>query len=250
MKKYYAHMSIRIIPALLFIITFGLMIPAHAQQQVMVSDMHPELRYYPLKGTVYYNDYIQIKGTAFLSGEDWMKGDLVLTDGRIVPDITFKIDIYAHRVLVYHEYLKRIISVSKEDLRELTVKDSESSRKFVFLKNITNKAKVFDGCYYEELSEGSISLYKLYYKDVLPLRSPEMPLLDEFLDEESYFLLEGETVEGIRLNKRVLFRRYPQQKAELKQLIRKNDLHLRKEGDFIVAISFLSIAIGSSEENQ
>jgi hypothetical protein len=225
-------------------------LPLVAQQQVLVSELHPELRYYPLKGKVYYLNYIQIKGSAFLSGEEWMSGDLILTNGKRLNNIRFKIDIYAHRILVYHDYLKRIVTISKKDISELYVKDNEQPRKFVFIADIPTKAKVSDGCYFEVLSEGRISFYKLFYKDVLPLRTPEMPLLDEFLDEITYFLKDGDTVRSIRLRKKVLFKLYPQYKSEMKEFIRRQNLQLRKESDFSMAISHLGSVLELIESTE
>ena len=45
------------------------------------------MRYYPLKGEVYYSDYMQVKGSAFLKGEDWMDGDLMLNCGKSLDDV-------------------------------------------------------------------------------------------------------------------------------------------------------------------
>ena len=219
------------------------------QASVLVSEIHPELRYYPLKGMVYYQDYLQIKGTAFLHGENWVTGDLILASGRNISDVKFRIDIYSHRILVYQEYLKRIIVVSKKDISEISITDVNPPRKFVFLKGIPSRAKVSDGCYFEALSEGKLSFYKLYYKDVLPLRTPEMPLLDEFVDRVSYFLIDGETINNVRLQKKVLTRMYPKYKPGLKQFIRKKDLHLRREADFITAVSYLSSVLELIESN-
>ena len=179
-----------------------------------------------------------------------MRGDLILTNGERLNDINYKIDIYAHRILVYQEYLKRVVSVSKADICELYVKDTDPARKFIFLANISTKAKVSNGCYFEVLSEGRISFYKLYYKDVLPLRNPEMPLLDEFIDESSYFLKDGDAVRGVRLRKSVLFKLYPQYKSELKEFIRRKSLHLRQEDDFNIAVSHLGSVLELIENNQ
>ena len=219
-------------------------------QQVLVSRMFPELKYYPLKGQVYYQDYIQVKGSAFLKGEDWMKGDLILTSGERLNDINFKLDIYAHRVLVYHEFLKRIVLINKKDLTEFYINDSGSRRRFIFLSDIPTKASVSDGCYFEVLSEGRLSFYKLYYKDILPLRTPEMPLLDEFLDESAYYLKDGDKMNSIRMNKRSLIKLYPQYKSEMKQFVRRKNLHLRNQSDFAIAVSHLGRVLELIENNQ
>lgn len=228
---------------------FGLTMELKAQQ-VLVSEMYPELKYYPLKGQVYYQDYIQVKGSAFLKGENWMKGDLILTSGERMNDINFKFDIYAHRVLVYHEFLKRVVSISKKDLTEFYIKDSGSQRRFIFLSEISTKASVSHGCYVEVLSEGRLSFYKLYYKDVLPLRTPVMPLLDEFLDESTYYLKDGDKMNSFRLNKKSLIKLYPQYKSEIKQFVRKKNLHLRNQSDFVIAVSHLGRVLELIENNQ
>ena len=235
---------------LLFLIVFFGMNSLESRGQVLESERYPELRYYPLRGEVYYVDYIQIKGTPFLNGEEWMRGELILMDGEKIDNVSIKLDVYAHRVLVYQEYLRRIVSISKNDIREFYVGDKEPLRHFIFFDQTATKAKVTDGVYFEVLSEGRISFYKLYFKDVLPLRTPEMPLLDEFLDEEAYYIRDGETIRYIRMNKNSLIKMYPEYKSEIKQFIRRKNLRLREENDFSLTVSYLGSVLELIQQNK
>jgi hypothetical protein len=238
-KKYKIKKCTGIMCLLLILFATGAVFQLRAQEPILASERFPELRYYSLKGEVFYSAYIQIKGSAFME-DDWMKGDILLNNGKTIRNVSFKLDAYAHRVLVYQDYLKRIITVSKSDISEFFIKNGKKERRFIFIKDISSKAKVSDGCYFEELSSGKISCYKLYYKDVLPLRAPEMPLLDEFIDETSYFLKYGDHYESIRLNRNILYKTFPQYKTELKQFVHRKNLHLKQENDFVTAISYLS----------
>jgi hypothetical protein len=141
------------------------------------------------------------------------------------------------------------VSVSKKDISKFTIDDQGSQRKFVFLSDIQTKAKVSDGCYFEVLSEGRLSFYKLFYKDVLPLRTPEMPLLDEILDESTYYLKDGGKITAIRTGKRSLISKYPQFKSEIKQFVRQKNLHPRNQNDFAIIVSHLGNVLELIEEN-
>ncbi len=250
MNKNTKYLQLGKVYILILLSLAGFSFALRAQQQVLVSELHPELRYYPLKGEVYYSDYMQVKGSPFLEGEEWMIGDLILASGESLNNIKFKLDIFAHRILVYQEYLKRIVLLGKDDICEFYLGDTSRLRKFVFLEDISSKAKVSGGCYFEVLSEGKISFYKLYSKDIIQLRSPQMPYLDEFLDEKSYFLKDGEKVTSFRLGRNVLFKLYPEYKQEMKQFIRRKDLQLKGEDDFAIAVSHLSRVLFLVENNQ
>lgn len=211
----------------------------HAQDNLLVSERYPEMKYNRVVGGVYFNDYLQIKGNAFLT-EDWNHGDVLLNDGYTIKNINFKLDAYTHRLLVYQEYLKRIVILEKRLIQSFTIYENNKERRFILADFNDTRANAENGSFLEVLLEDHISFYKFYSRDVVPLRASEGILLDEFTNELDYYIYENEKYSRVRVSKSTLFNRYPQFKNQMKQHIRKQKLRVKKEEDFIAALAYLS----------
>ena len=153
-----------------------------SQETLLASKLFPELRYHDLKGEVYFTDYRQIKGSPFLY-DDWMMGDVLLDDGKTINDVMIKLDVFAHRILIYQENLKRVVLIEKQHAAEFTLNVANEEKKYRKLLGVNSKSKVFDGCYFEVLEEGNISLYKLNYLDIYPINSINKIYIEEFIKE-------------------------------------------------------------------
>lgn len=218
-----------------------------AQDKLLVSDRFPEMKYSRVVGDVYYNEYVQIKGNAFLT-EDWSKGDILLKDGHTIIDIQFKIDAYKQRLLIYQEYLKRIVILDKHLIQSFTLFENVESMQFILEESYKTRANSDDGSFLEVLLKDSISLYKLYSRDVTPLGGSQGVFLDEFNDEINYYIYENGKYEHVRISKSFLINRYPQFKDEMKRFIRKERLHVKKEKDFVLALLHLGELVQKADE--
>jgi len=223
----------------LYMIFLLLSLSIKSQEALLVSELYPELRYNDLKGEVFFSDYRQVKGSPYLY-DDWMIGDIFLDNGRGIKNVMIKFDVYAHRVLVYHENLKRVVLIEKQHTAEFILRVSGEERRFRKLMEVNSKSKVFDGCYFEVLSEGEISLLKLNYRDVYPINNPNKIFIDEFTDEENYMVFVNNDYKQIRLSRNYFFHNYPEYKDQLRKYIRKNKLKVRTEKDFVKAINYLN----------
>jgi hypothetical protein len=197
------------------------------------------LKYHYLKGQVYYDEYRQVKGTPYLIDE-WLTGDIYLDNGKELKVVMFKLDVYAHRILVYHENLKRLVIPEKDHITGFTFHEKGRAKNYIKIFGVNAKAKVFDGCYFEVLTEGEVSFFKLDYKDVLSLKEAEKKYIEEFLDEISYYLLKDGEYKQVRLHKLSLLKKFPEFKVQIRKYIRKNNLKVRKENDFVAAITYIN----------
>jgi hypothetical protein len=210
-----------------------------AQDVTLTSEKYPEMRYLGVSGNVYYNAYQQIRGSAFLIS-DWTLGDVYFKNGINVKNVNLKIDLYSHQVIMYQDILKRIVTLDKKEVTTFVLKDQGKERKFN-LENITrSKSASTDGLYVEILTEGKIVFQKVYYKERIFLTTPVKPFIYEFVDGKEYRLKYNSKDIIISLNKRTLYKLFPENKQELKQYIRNLHLKLKKEEDFSKAISFIS----------
>jgi hypothetical protein len=223
----------------LFVTLISLVLICNGQDVVFTRDRHPEMRYLGLSGTVFYNTYNQIKGSAFLY-DNWTKGNIVLKNGVVLNDINFKIDLFAHQVLVYHEVLKRIIVIDKYNLESLNFNDSGKERKFKKLDGLKTRSTAKDGTMAEVLAEGNISFYKVFFKNKIALSDPVKPFIDEFTDEADYYILKDSVYLHVNLGKHNLIKIFPEYKNEIKQHIRQLRLRPGKEYDFSKVITYIN----------
>jgi hypothetical protein len=225
---------------LILCLAFVSLVPLSKGQDVLgTRDKYPEMRYLGLSGSLYYNTYNQVKGSAYLS-ETWTKGIIILTNGVALKDVSFKIDFYTQQLLVYHEILKRVIAIDNINLRYLVFNDNDVERKFIKFDGLKTLTAAKNGLIVEALTEGKISFYKVFYKNKISLLEPVKPYIDEFTDATKYYLLKGSVYIPVNPGKRNLIKIFPEYKADIKQHIRKSHLKLRKEKDFSMAVSYIN----------
>jgi len=209
------------------------------QEVVYTRDKYPDMRYLGLSGTVFYNTYNQIKGSAYLI-DSWSKGNIRLKNGVILNDINFKIDLFAHRVLIYHEILKRIIVIDKDNIESLEFSTGDIKRKFKKLDGLKTRTTIKDGIIAEVLSEGKVSCYKVFYKNKIALSEPVKPFIDEFTDLEEYYIFKDSLYLPVKLRRHNLIKMFPEYKTEIKQHIRQSKLRPRREADFAKIVGFIN----------
>jgi hypothetical protein len=224
----------------------GFTFKTFSQEPVLSSELYPELRYNALKGEVFYSAYRQVKGNAYLT-DDWTVGTIKLISGEQLKAVQYKFDIYVHRLLVYQDYLKRVVIPDKSEIESFTFNDNGRIRTFKKVDAQLTNQKYLSQYFLEVLSEGSVSFYKLYLCNVLPMKTPEMPYIDEFLLQQNYFLFYNNQYQSTKIKKSVLINEFPNYKAELKKYIRENKLKMKRENDYAIAIGHLNNLMNASK---
>ncbi len=219
----------------------------YSQDLVLTSEKYPELRFSPLKGEVFYSAYRQIKGNPYLT-EDWSIGTIHLENGEAIRNVQFRFDIYGHRVLVYQDYLKRVVIPDKSEIESFSYKENGKIRNFKSVNAELTSQKMLAQYFIEVMNEGRVSFYKLYYYSVLPLKTPEMPYIDEFLLQQDYYLFYNGRYEVAKLRKSFLCKSFPEYKPEIKHFIREKKLKMKKEGDFALVIGHLGDLMTSNDK--
>jgi hypothetical protein len=227
-----------IVVALLLIFT-GI-INLSAQELKLASEAYPEHRYYPLRGEAFFSAYRQIKGSAYLT-DDWVKGDVWLTEGDILKNVQYKFDVYAHRLLVYNDYLKRVIILEKDHVRQFTFKMADGKERIFRKIEADHPLRLTSKEYFQEIiEEGTVSVYKLYFRDISPLRTPEMPFIDEFVNGVHYYCVYQNKWELAKLHRSYLYKKFPTHKIELRQFIRDHKLKAKDDDDLKEIMNYLN----------
>jgi hypothetical protein len=211
---------------------------ASSQELVLASDKYPELKYDQLKGEVFYSAYRQIKGNAYLT-TDWCLGTIFLKNGEKMPAIQFKLDAYSHRLIIYQEYLKRLVIPDLQDIAGFSFMDGGVNRIFKLTDVDLPAHRSLNHCFLEVFGEGNISLYRLFLREKLPLKNPEMPYLDEFIEQSEYYIYYDGKYNIARLRRSYLIAEFPQFKSEIKAYAREKHLRLKQEKDFSVMIKYI-----------
>ncbi len=223
---------------LVFFVMISVLQNSRAQTVRLASEEYPELRYYPLRGQVYNKTYMQIKGNPYLT-DDWVKGTVFLKDGNTIPKAEFKFDTYGQFILVYNEELKRLVLPEENLVAAFSYNDKGINRYFKRVHSDLGVKKIHSDYFLEVLHEGKIAFYKLHQKTVLPLRTPEMPFIDEFINEDRYYIYMNNTFEIARLKKSYLKQKFPRYKREIARYARSNKLKAKNEQDFAKIIAYL-----------
>jgi hypothetical protein len=217
------------------------------QETVLSSELYPELRYSALRGQLFYSAYRQIKGNAYIT-EDWCIGTIYLKDGEVIREVQLKFDIYGHRLLVYQDYLKRVVIPEKTEIESFSFIENGKTRNFKSVNTDLTSQKLLTQYFLEVLNEGTVSFYKLYLCNVLPLKTPDMPYIDEFILQRDYYLFYNGQYETARTKRSYLLNKFPQYKTELKKFIRENKLKPKREADFAVVIGHLGDLMDKSNK--
>jgi hypothetical protein len=228
----------------LIIIAFFFLTELSFGQKMMASEQYPELKYEYLKGVVFYSDYRQIKGNAYLT-TDWCIGSIRLKDDHEIRNIKLKFDVYQHRLIVYQEYLKRLVIPEKQDIASFTLEIDGTTRNFKYVEAELASKSSLTQYFLEVLMEGKVSFYRLYFRDVLPLKTAEMPYIDEFIEQSDYYLFYQGEYQVARLTKSYLIKRFPQYKNEIRRFARENNLKIKNDKDYALLVGYISELVSS-----
>lgn len=169
------------------------------------------------------------RGNPYLIDE-WLDGEIILSNGSIVGNIKLKYDGYRDDVLWLHERNMQHIILDRSQLSGFTLTIPETGEKLQF-KKIERAALGLPGMgdlFVEVLFSDTVSLYVhrriVKIRDIYERRGRSRYIFAEIeSDPVYYFLLPGNT--AIRLdniNRRSLYRAFPEKRNELRQLLRRS----------------------------
>jgi hypothetical protein len=192
-----------------------------------------------LTGRVYY-----ISGEAnrsFLYPNDWVKGDILLTNGDKFENQELRYEADKDELIVYNANNFTLFFVEKEFVKSFTFKTGEKIQKFVKLSNVRDSAR---DNYFEELYSGKrtfLAFHYIFEHKVSPFVDRNGVMRDsEYLHQTNYFMYsEKEGIKKMDINRRSFFNAFPEKKKEIKKLFRKNHLLIQHEEAMIFAFRLL-----------
>jgi hypothetical protein len=172
---------------------------------------------------------------------DWYDGTITLEDNDVFDGMKLRFQAFDNELVVYNNNLRNLFVVDKEKVNHFTVITPGETQKFVKL--------FYDGYpkgerYYEVLYDGRRKL--LAYHQVIEEKT--RPFVDQFgiMKDTNYRLItiyymhtSKAGFQRIRLQRRSLLSHFPDNKRELRRLLRRNNLDVFEEPGMIRAFKLL-----------
>jgi hypothetical protein len=165
----------------------------------------------------------------------WANGDVIMNDGQIIRNKYIRYNRYSDELLWLRKSDYKTALLDKETIDEFIIYTEDNSPYAHFRKARIKKWYQFDSTdvFLQVLTEGNISLY--VFRTVTVIRNKI-----EIYDKDIYYLLMNNNYHRIDASRLGLIRALPQNKTELKQIIRKNKLKVKSEPHLIKAIELLN----------
>lgn len=192
-----------------------------------------------LTGTVYV--LTPKSNSNYFLHNDWFDGSITFEDGDVFEDLKLRFQAFDNELVVYNNNLRNLFVVDKEKVKSFTVKTPAKNQKFV--------KYFFDGYpkgnrYFEVLYDGQRKL--LAYHEILAEKT--RPYVDQFgIMKDIYFRLNtdyymysAETgFQRIRLRRASLLNNFPENKREIRRLLRRYNVDVFEEKGMIRAFGIL-----------
>jgi len=174
------------------------------------------------KGKEYLDYNFRTEGDQYFQSDLWQKG-AVYYDGQLYQEVSMKYDIANNVLIVDHPHLPSPVSLESNKIGHFSL----LGHHFIRL--------VADSLSYEVIKTGFYDL--VYDGDVKFLVNRAKTLRDEiegkrirywFEEADRYFIKVDHTFYKLK-NKRSVLKLFPEQKREIKQLLKRNDIKFRRQ---------------------
>lgn len=181
-----------------------------------------------LVGKIYVDNHLG-KRIQYLN--DWEVGEVLLENGNVVKDVKIRYNSYTDELLWIRDLDFQAVIVEREKVKEFTFKVSNKTLTKLDIDNqiIISRPDIF----VQILTQGKHSIYA--YRNIGYHKNK-----DEFYENDMYFMKTNNKLYKIRLRKKEIFTLFPNDKKEIKRLIRKNNLKVKTEIGFANLINLLN----------
>lgn len=172
---------------------------------------------------------------------DWADGSVMLEDNDVYDGLKLRYNAFEDKLVVYNNNLRNLFTVDKEKVKSFTVKSLDGEHKFA--------RYFYDGYpagdrYFEVLYNGERDF--LAFRQIVEEKT--RPFVDKFgimkdtrfRKTTSYYIHSPETgFQKIRLKRRSILTLFPENKREIRRLLRRNRVNTFEEKGMIRAIKLL-----------
>lgn len=173
--------------------------------------------------------------------KDWADGSITLIDNDVFDGLKLRYNAFEDKLVVYNDNLRSLFTADKERVKSFTVKTSEGEHKFV--KYYYNGFPKGDR-YFEVLYSGGRDF--LAFREIVEEKT--RPFVDKFgimkdtrfQGKTTYFMYSPKTgFQKIRLRRRSVLTVFPENKREIRRLLRRNKVNNFEEKGMIRTFELL-----------
>ncbi len=197
-----------------------------------------------LTGEVFYLSLTS--NTSHFLQPDWIEGTITLKDGDVFEGIRMRYMAFGDELVAYNNNNHTLFIVDKNTVKQFTFKTPLKSGSFRGRKFINiDSLEIFpERNYFEELYSGKVKLlafYQMGETKVSPYIDSTGKMCDtEYLLKTIYYAMsESKDLTRIHLKNRSLFILYPENKKEIRKLLRKNKINIIDEKTAVQAFDLL-----------
>lgn len=195
-----------------------------------------------ITGEVYYLDVVE--GKYHFYHDKWYNGSIVLTDGDVIENMKLRYMSFSDKLIAYNDAIRSLFIVDKDIVDTFYIDSEKIKQKFVRI--------YYDGTpdghrYFEVLYSGTRLLlvyHTIIVKKIRPYKNEFGILSDtEYEKDKTYYLYsQSSGFERIKISRRSLYHVFPDQKKEIKKVLRENKIEYKNEWSLIRAVSELDKA--------
>lgn len=192
-----------------------------------------------LSGTVFVLSS-KSNSSYFLQNE-WTDGSITLEDGDVFDELKMRYNAFEDKLVVYNDNLRNLFVVDKGKVKSFTVKNPAGNQKFV--------KYYYDGFpkgdrYFEVLYSGGRDF--LAFREIVEEKT--RPFVDKFgimkdtrfKGKTTYFMYSAGTgFQKIGLRRSSVLNVFPENKREIRRLLRRNKVNVFEEKGMIQAFKLL-----------
>jgi len=177
----------------------------------------------------------------FLYPDDWVPGSVKFVNGNVFENLRLRYQAFDDELISYNDNGRFLYQVEKELVESFSFQDGNKTHKFIRLTKNNNQQT---NMYLEELYKGAVSLmvnWYIYEQSVSPYqdRNGITRAVDYQLNKDYYLYTKQDGLTKIRLNRAALLSRFPENKKQIRKLLRQNKLHINNDISMVKALKLL-----------
>ncbi len=187
-----------------------------------------------LSGRIFISNFINYDSQFFYK---WSRGDVILCDGTVLNNKYIRYNLFLDELIWSRKTDYKAAIVDKQSVKGFIIYSNDSSHLLQFRKTSMKNWYEADSTdiFLQVLAEGPVSLYAFRKIELIE---------NKIYNTDKYYLLLGNTYYNFKPSRRRLLKLFPENKFELRQILRKNNLLVRKEDQLIRAIELYNKTIG------
>lgn len=179
-----------------------------------------------------------LEGTPYLH-QDWSFADIVLENGMVAVGEKVKFNMVTNDLIFYNEDLKRIFILDKETVKEFRIKNGKETTN-TFVKYLGNSVgfKLKTNDFVEFLAGDQLRFNVRHSADIV--EANDVNSKNKVYQRRYYYVEYNGKASQVNLRLRSIYRLFPGQKKNIKQLVHQNKLKRSGEKNVKKLINLLN----------